>query len=78
MRFKNDTVFDERTGQSIYTGPGSYNDLENFVRLMKRPTTAIMKKSAYLTEEESKKPCYVMVGQQVKFDPIWLSKQHNV
>ena len=33
-----------------------------------------MKKSQYLTVAESKKPCYIMVGDQIKYEPAFVQK----
>lgn len=32
-----------------------------------------MKQSQYLTKNESKKTCYIMVGNQIKYDPAWVN-----
>lgn len=36
-----------------------------------------MKKVGLLDEEESKKPCYIMVGQQIKYEPAWVQDHHK-
>lgn len=32
-----------------------------------------MRQSKYLPKDESKKPCYILVGQQIKYDPTWVA-----
>ena len=36
-----------------------------------------MKKIGLLDDEESKKQCYIMVGQQIKFEPAWVTGKHK-
>ena len=33
-----------------------------------------MKKNTQLDAEESKKGCYIMIGQAIKYEPAWASK----
>jgi hypothetical protein len=63
IRFKEAPLFCTGTGESVYTGPGSYFDHEKFLKQTKKPCNTVMKNSSYLPKEESKKQCYVMVGQ---------------
>ena len=50
------------SGASAYTGPGTYDDHDKFIKKVKAPCATVMKKSSYLPYEESKKPCYIMIG----------------
>lgn len=40
---------------SVYTGPGSYQDHAQYLKMAKRPTTALMKENTLLSKSESKK-----------------------
>jgi hypothetical protein len=69
-RFSNDQrYFCKLSGQSISVGPGTYQALK-----LKSPCLSLIKDSAYLTKEEAKKQEYVMVGQQIKYDPAWIKR----
>jgi hypothetical protein len=62
----------KHTGESAYLGPGTYNDHDVFKKLNKQPCSALMKKIGMLEPEESKKQCYIMVGQSIKYEPAWV------
>jgi len=52
---------------------GSFNNLK------KKPCSAVMKKIGYLTQEESKKQCYLLDQQSIRYDHAWLtSKDKNI
>jgi len=54
---------------TAFTGPGSYYPEDNFKRSTNAPCMAVMKKISILEPNESKRGCYVMFGDQIKFDP---------
>lgn len=62
QRFREAPLYCKGSGQSIYTGPGSYNDHEKFAKIKTKPCSTLMKNSSYLPKEESKKQCYIMIG----------------
>ena len=41
----------------------------------KKPCTTVMKKDAHLEPGESRKECYIMVGQQIKYEPAFVSNK---
>lgn len=61
-------------GQSVFCGPGAYEDVHAFKKLSSQPCTVKLTHSAYLGPEESKKQCYIMIGDQIKFEPGLLKK----
>ena len=63
MRFREAPLFCQGSGQSVYTGPGSYNDHEKFIVNTKKPCSSLMKMSGHLSKDESKKQCYILIGQ---------------
>ena len=77
QRWREPKMYCKHTGESAFLGPGSYNEHENFNSLTKKPCTAVMKQLTLLDKEESKKQCYVMVGQQIKYEPAWASGEHK-
>ena len=77
MRFKEAKFYCKNTGESVYLGPGSYNHHQSFARQVAKPCTAMMRKPGVLDDDEGKKQCYVMVGDQIKFDPAWCSPAHR-
>lgn len=72
-RFKEHGVFCEGTGMSVYTGPGTYEEHIAFQKMAAQPTTAMMKHSTLLGPNESKKQCYILVGQSIKYEPAWVT-----
>ena len=58
---------------TVFTGPGCYNDIENYKKLTKRPCSSLMKKPSAIPETESGKPCYIMIGDALKYEPAFHS-----
>ena len=55
LRFKEAKYYDQHTGESVYLGPGSYNEHESFKKQAAKPCSALMKKVGLFDEEEAKK-----------------------
>ena len=36
-----------------------------------------MSSSCFLSKEESKKPCYILFGDQIKYEPAWVKNYNN-
>ena len=58
---------------TTFTGPGCYNDIENYKKLTQRPCSSLMKKPIAIPESEAGKPCYIMIGDTMKYEPAFHS-----
>jgi len=63
---------------NTFTGPGRYNDHENFQKLVKRPCSSVMRKPMCIPASESRKPCYIMIGDSIKFEPALMATHKQV
>ena len=83
IRFKDAPMYDSGSGSSVFLGPGSYNPMTSYNKLANKPCTAIFvsktasfipfqKRIGCLPEKESGEQHYIMVGNQIKFDPAWI------
>lgn len=77
-RFTEKEQYEHTSMTSQFAGPGRYNDQENFNKLTKAPCSIVMKKPAAIPESESGKPCYIMIGHSMKFEPAFLSTYSQV
>ncbi len=46
--------------------------------LVKRPCSSVMRKPISIPASESGKPCYIMVGDSIKFEPAMMATQKQV
>ena len=63
---------------NAFTGPGRYNDHEDFQKLVKRPCSSVMRKPIAIPATESGKPCYIMIGDSIKFEPAFMSTYKQI
>ena len=72
-RFTSLGFFDKATGQSVFTGPTSYNACEGFVRQTRTPTPGIIRPiSAVGPNDNGKRQC-IMIGDSIKHEPCLIS-----
>ena len=70
-RFKDMPMFDKGTGQTCFLGPGSYNDHQSFIDLNVKACSSKIRPITALPKRESGQQCYLMFGDQIKYEPAW-------
>lgn len=70
--------YDRGTGQSIFIGPGSYNAEEAAKKLAEQPCPTAIKPILLYEGGEAHEQHYIMVGDQIKYEPAWaLNSDHK-
>lgn len=55
-----------------FVGPGKYNVGETYTKLTLRPCSTVIKRISVLPKAESGRPCYYLVGQNLKYEQSFL------
>ena len=69
--------FDKATGQSVFTGPTSYNACEGFVRQTRTPTPGIIRPISGVHPNDSGKRQYIMIGDSIKHEPCLINDKED-
>ena len=72
VRFKEAKMYCQGTGESVFTGPASYDPIQNFIHMNKKPCLVVMKKDTMLQGIEGKKQSYGHIGANLKYMPGWV------
>jgi peptidyl-tRNA hydrolase len=69
VRFKRPQLYCNQTGESVFVGPGAYEDLSSFLNLNLQPCGVKMKQSAVLSKTSDTSNVYSMIGHNLKYVP---------
>lgn len=92
QRFSSMPFYDRATGQSVFTGPGSYKVEDASKKLAQeacptvivspnRFTNSMQKPISLLEGREAGEQHYILIGDQIKYEPGWVSnkeQKHNI